>query len=138
MEPKYKKGQKVKIIAVTDRQGKPKYAHNKRYLGEKGVVLDSFHLGNFHVLYYKDHLSHDAYIYKVRLHNSQTVVTAGSTSQRYESLFPPGIPVGTVTKVDDEELDVYQRVHVKPYAQLRRLDVVQVLTKPQGGGEASG
>jgi rod shape-determining protein MreC len=73
-----------------------------------------------------------------RIEKGQTVVTAGSTSQRYESLFPPGIPVGTVSKVDDEELDVYQRVHVKPFAQLRRLDVVQVLTKPQGGGEAAG
>ena len=73
-----------------------------------------------------------------RIEKGQTVVTAGSTSQRYESLFPPGIPVGTVSKVDAEELDVYQRVHVKPFAQLRRLDVVQVLTKPHGGEEASG
>lgn len=62
----------------------------------------------------------------------QTVVTAGSKSARYESLFPPGIPVGRVTKVDDQELDVYQRVHVKPFAQLRKLDIVQVLTNPQG------
>jgi rod shape-determining protein MreC len=73
-----------------------------------------------------------------RIEKGQTVVTAGSKSQRYESLFPPGIPIGTVAKVDDEELDVNQSVHVKPFAQLRRLDVLQVLTKPQGGGEASG
>jgi rod shape-determining protein MreC len=68
-----------------------------------------------------------------RISTGQTVVTAGSTSQRYASLFPPGIPIGTVSKVDDQELDVYQRVHVKPFAQLRRLDIVQVLTNPQGG-----
>jgi rod shape-determining protein MreC len=67
-----------------------------------------------------------------RIETGQTVVTAGSRSQRYESLFPPGLPVGRVTKVDDTELDVYQRVHVKPVAQLRRLDVVQVLTDPLG------
>jgi len=67
-----------------------------------------------------------------RIETGQTVVTAGSRSQRYESLFPPGLPVGRVSKVDDTELDVYQRVHVKPFAQLRRLDVVQVLTDPQG------
>jgi rod shape-determining protein MreC len=73
-----------------------------------------------------------------RIETGQTVVTAGSRSQRYESLFPPGIPIGTVSKVDDEELDVNQSVHVKPFAQLRRLDVLKVLTKPQGGGEASG
>jgi rod shape-determining protein MreC len=65
---------------------------------------------------------------------NQNVVTAGSKSARYESLFPPGIPVGRVTKVDNQELDVYQRVHVKPFAQLRKLDVVQVLTDPQGTG----
>jgi rod shape-determining protein MreC len=64
----------------------------------------------------------------------QNVVTAGSTSARYESLFPPGIPIGRVTKVDNQELDVYQRVHVKPFASLRKLDVVQVLTNPQGTG----
>lgn len=62
----------------------------------------------------------------------QNVVTAGSKSARYESLFPPGIPVGRVTKVDNQELDVYQRVHVKPFAQLRKLDIVQVLTAPRG------
>lgn len=69
-----------------------------------------------------------------RIEEGQTVVTAGSRSQRYESLFPPGIPVGEVTKVDPSELDVYQRVHVRPFAQLRRLDVVQVLTDPEGDG----
>lgn len=68
-----------------------------------------------------------------RIEEGQTVVTAGSTSRRYESLFPPGIPVCVITKVDDEELDIYQRVHVRPFAQLRRLDVVQVLTYPNGG-----
>jgi rod shape-determining protein MreC len=67
-----------------------------------------------------------------RITTGQTVVTAGSTSRRYESLFPPGVPIGTVTKVDNQEVDVYQRVHVKPFAQLRRLDVVQVLTNPRG------
>lgn len=69
-----------------------------------------------------------------RIEEGQTIVTAGSRSQRYESLFPPGIPVGEVTEVDDVELDVYQRVHVRPFAQLRRLDAVQVLTDPEGDG----
>ena len=59
-----------------------------------------------------------------------TVVTSGTKSSRLDSLFPPGIPIGTVTKVDPEELNLYQRVHVKPFADLRRLDFVQVLTNP--------
>jgi rod shape-determining protein MreC len=60
----------------------------------------------------------------------QTVVTSGTKSSRLDSLFPPGIPIGTVTKADPEELNLYQRVHVKPFADLRRLDFVQVLTRP--------
>ena len=60
----------------------------------------------------------------------QSVVTAGTTSDRIKSLFPPGIPIGRVTKVDAEEVDVYQRVHIRPFAQLRRIDTVQVLTAP--------
>jgi hypothetical protein len=75
MEPKFTKGQKVDIIAVKDQHENPKYAHNERYVGRKGVVLDSFHLGRFHVLYYKDHLPEDAYIYKVRLSDGKTIVT---------------------------------------------------------------
>ncbi len=75
MEPKFTKGQKVDIISVKDQHGKPKYAHNEKYVGGKGLVLDSFHLGRFHVLYYKDHLPEDAYIYKVRLSDGKTIVT---------------------------------------------------------------
>jgi len=59
----------------------------------------------------------------------QRIVTAGSRSTRLESLFPPGIPIGTVTKVDNQELDLYQRVHVRPSVALRRLDFVQILTQ---------
>ena len=49
------------------------------------------------------------------------VVTAGTVSSRKDlaSLFPPGIPIGRVTRVDDREPRLDQRVHVKPYADLR-------------------
>jgi rod shape-determining protein MreC len=64
-----------------------------------------------------------------RVTQGTTVVTSGFTSTRVESLFPRGIPIGRVTKVDLDEVELYQRVHVKPFADLRRLDYVQVLTK---------
>jgi rod shape-determining protein MreC len=67
-----------------------------------------------------------------RIEAGQTIVTAGSRSSRLGSLFPSGIPIGKVTKVDAQELDVYQRVHVRPFAALRGLDFVQVLTRPGG------
>ena len=60
----------------------------------------------------------------------QDLVTAGTTTSRLPSLFPPGIPIGRVTKVDQDEVDLYQRVHLRPFAQLRRLNYVQVLTAP--------
>lgn len=68
-----------------------------------------------------------------QIRRGQRVVTAGSRSSRLESLYPPGIPIGWVVRVDRSELDLYQRVHIKPYADLRRLDFVQVLTKKGSG-----
>jgi rod shape-determining protein MreC len=57
----------------------------------------------------------------------QTVITSGFASGRLESLFPRGIPIGRVRKVDANELELYQRVHIQPFADFRRMDVVQVL-----------
>ena len=62
----------------------------------------------------------------------QRLVTAGSTASDLESLFPPGIPIGEVTKADIQAQDTYQQVHLKPFADLRDFDYVQVLT---GGPE---
>ena len=58
-----------------------------------------------------------------------TIITSGTRSDRFESLFPRGIPIGRVTKVDAEERELYQRVHIKPFADLKRMDFVQVLTR---------
>jgi rod shape-determining protein MreC len=64
-----------------------------------------------------------------RVTENTLVITSGFTSSRTESLFPRGIPIGRVTKVDLDELETYQRVHVKPFADMRRIDLVQVLTR---------
>ncbi|MDO9354353.1 MAG: rod shape-determining protein MreC [Solirubrobacteraceae bacterium] len=62
-----------------------------------------------------------------RFRDGDTVVTAGSTSQRLESRFPPAIPIGTITKIEDQNADS-QVVHVTPSVDLRRLpDVLMVL-----------
>jgi rod shape-determining protein MreC len=63
-----------------------------------------------------------------KIRKGAVVVTSGFTSSRLESLFPRGIPVGRVTRVDADELELYQRVHIRPFADLRRMDFVQVLT----------
>ena len=64
------------------------------------------------------------------------VVTAGTVSQRLPSPFPRGILIGTVKRIEGEgELD--RTIHVAPAADLRKLDFVQVLTKPAADLRAS-
>ena len=66
------------------------------------------------------------------------IVTAGtSSSERLPSLFPPGLLIGTVKRVEIGDGDLDREIHVQPAADLRRLDLVQVLTKSQGDLRAS-
>jgi rod shape-determining protein MreC len=58
----------------------------------------------------------------------QVVVTSGFKSGELESLFPRGIPIGKVGSVNQDQLEIYQRVRVRPYADLRSMDFVQVIT----------
>lgn len=62
------------------------------------------------------------------IHVGETVVTSGFASSKLDSLFPRSIPIGKVTRVEPSELEQYQRVHLRPFADLRRMDYVQVLT----------
>jgi rod shape-determining protein MreC len=54
------------------------------------------------------------------------VVTSGTVSSGNDSLYPPGIPIGQVTSVNEES--AYRSVNVHPLVNLHNLDVVQVLT----------
>ena len=63
-----------------------------------------------------------------KITKGDSVVTSGFTSSKLDSLFPRDFPIGKVTKVEPSELEQYQRVHIQPYADLRRMDYVQVLT----------
>ena len=57
------------------------------------------------------------------------IVTAGTISERLPSPFPQGLAIGKVKRIEGEgELD--RTIHVAPFADLRDLDFVQVLTKP--------
>ena len=60
-----------------------------------------------------------------------TVVTSGFSSGKLTSIFPRGIPIGEVTKVQSDELELYRQVEVRPFADFRRIDYVQVLTSRQ-------
>ena len=41
MEPKYTKGQKVKILSVKNQHGHPKYPKIEEYVNETGVILEA-------------------------------------------------------------------------------------------------
>jgi rod shape-determining protein MreC len=58
----------------------------------------------------------------------QTVVTSGWRAQGLASLFPPGLPIGEVTSAPIVEQEASQQVHLRPYADVANLDLVQVLT----------
>jgi len=63
------------------------------------------------------------------------VVTSGTVASPDDSLYPPGIPIGQVTSVNEES--AYRSVNVHPLADLHNLDVVQVLTSVQGSTPAN-
>src|SRR3954453_11878648 len=75
-----------------------------------------------------------------RVHRGDTVITSGFRSGDGElaSLFPRGIPIGKVGSVNQDQLQIYQRVRVKPYADLRSLDVVQVVLDKGPGQVTAG
>ena len=57
-------------------------------------------------------------------------MTAGTVSKTTEldSVFPPDLPIGRITRVDDAGA-VNQRPHLRPFVDLRRVQYVQVLTR---------
>jgi len=65
-----------------------------------------------------------------RLNPGDRVVTRGTVSDtdRYPSLYPPGLPIGVITRIDNEGTDT-EEVHLRPYAKMRNLDFVRVLTR---------
>jgi rod shape-determining protein MreC len=58
------------------------------------------------------------------------VVTSGTVASPDDSLYPPGLPIGQVTSVNEES--AFKSVNVHPSANLHNLDIVQVLTAGAG------
>jgi rod shape-determining protein MreC len=117
-------GDGAQVTLITDRTSGVAARVNET--GVTGVVKTS--VGN------PDDLLLDFVPSGSRVSKGQTVVTSGTSpspsGHQLPSLFPPDIPIGKVTRVEQRELNLYQRVHIKPFSDLRGLDFVQVLTKP--------
>ena len=62
-----------------------------------------------------------------QIQKTQIVVTAGFSAGGLDSLFPPGIPIGTVSSSSVEESQAYQQVHITPFADLRNMEFVQAV-----------
>ena len=64
----------------------------------------------------------------------ERIITAGtSTSAKVtdlSSLYPRGILIGTVSRIETGEGELDRVIHVEPVADLRSLDLVEVLTQP--------
>jgi rod shape-determining protein MreC len=89
-------------------------------LGAQGVVRPD--VGN------PDDLVLDFIASAKKIGAGQTVVTAGWRARELASLFPPNLPIGEVTRASVVEQEASQQVHLRPFADLANLDIVQVLT----------
>ena len=69
------------------------------------------------------------------VNEGQILVTAGWSNGRISSAYPYGLEIGRVTETSAGEQEAFQQVHVEPFANMRELDFVQVLT---GGPERPG
>jgi rod shape-determining protein MreC len=96
--------------------------------GDTGVLVPA--VGNPNQLLLQDLPS------RAPVQYGQQVVTAGfsdPSDKALDSLYPPGIPIGTVSNAGQNELLTSQQVQVAPEANLRHLSVVQILTRPHTG-----
>jgi rod shape-determining protein MreC len=63
-----------------------------------------------------------------RVGKGQSVVTSGWRGQGIESDYPPNLPIGEVVEASLLEQEAQSQVHIRPFADMRDLDIVQVLT----------
>ena len=55
------------------------------------------------------------------------IVTAGTRSKQYPSLFPRGIPIGVVTSVGQSDTALYKQIQIDPFVNFSALDAVTAL-----------
>ena len=88
--------------------------------GDQGLMKPS--VGN------PDDLILDFLSSEKRVGKGQSVVTSGWRGQGIESDYPPNLPIGEVVEASLLEQEAQSQVHIRPFADLRDLDLVQVLT----------
>ena len=66
-----------------------------------------------------------------------SIVSSGICSSRLTGVYPPDLPIGKVTSVQDSGTDD-QKVNVRPLVNVRRIQFVQVLTRKVNHNKPSG
>jgi rod shape-determining protein MreC len=69
-----------------------------------------------------------------QVNEGDKVITAGWRTGRLESLYPRGIPIGIVSGVGQQDVDLYKRIQVTPLVDFDSLDDVIILVKAPGKG----
>jgi rod shape-determining protein MreC len=90
--------------------------------GDQGILAPS--VGNPNQLLLQDLPG------RAQISVGQQVVTAGFKSGTLTSLYPPGLPIGTVSGANPNQLYNNNQVQVAPTADLRHFSSVQILTRP--------
>jgi rod shape-determining protein MreC len=62
-----------------------------------------------------------------KVNTGDTLVTAGWKAQGLSSIYPPGIAIGRVTSVGQNEVDLFKHVQLQPFADFKTLSSVLVL-----------
>jgi rod shape-determining protein MreC len=60
-----------------------------------------------------------------------TLITSGWKTQGLSSIYPPKIPIGVVTAVGQNEVDLYKHVQLTPFAKFKSVSAVLVLVPKQ-------
>lgn len=64
-----------------------------------------------------------------RIRAGQIVATAGWRSNKLESRFPRGLPIGRISDVESSKSKLFKEIRLRPFADLKRIYYVQVLRK---------
>ena len=62
-----------------------------------------------------------------RVSEGDVIVTAGTRSKQYPSLFPPDIPIGVVISVGQSDTALYKQIQIQPFVDFSSLDAVTAL-----------
>jgi rod shape-determining protein MreC len=69
---------------------------------------------------------------ELNVERGDVIVTAGTRSKQYPSLFPPGIPIGVVTSVGQSDTAPYKQIQIDPFVDFSSLDAVTALITRKG------